>query len=249
MRDISMLPVSYPAPAETTAPLFAAAFAEGCGGEVSTVYQPTRPWAGFGSPKTWDHLRETRKRGGEWYYGDHAYFGRRVYFRATRNAYQHPGHGETDGRRFARMGIEIKPWQRGGSEILVCPPDAGWARLMNMDPNLWLAEVKKKLHANSDRTITVRRRGSRVPLVEQFRPGRTWAVVTYTSNIAVDALLYGVPAFVTGDCAARSMARSDPVNIEFPFRPDDRERWLGVLADNQWTLPEIAAGLAWEKLK
>lgn len=242
-----MIPVSYTVETEQTAPRFAAAFAKGCGGEVSSMFQPARAWAGFGSPKTWEHLRAIRKAGLPWFYGDHAYFGRRVYYRITRDAYQHSGAGETDGRRLETLGIKVQPWQRSGADVLVCPPDWGWSRLMATDPNLWLADVQRKLKANTDRAIVIRKRNSTAPLADDL--ARAWAVVTYTSNVAVDALLAGVPVFVTGDCAARSMGRSDPVNIEFPRRPDDRERWAGVLADNQWTMDEIAAGSAWEKLR
>ena len=243
-----MIPVSYSVPSEHTAPLFAAAFAKGCGGTVATEHVPGRAWAGFGSRTTWPGLNQTRRAGLPWYYGDHAYFGRRVYFRITRDAFQTRGLGETDGKRLAALGVEVKPWRTSGDAILLCPPDHLWARLMSFDARAWQAEVSRKLKENSDRDVIVRKRhGAHVPLEQHLQ--RAYVVVTHSSNVAVDALVYGVPVIVTGDCAARSMGRADPVSVEYPLRPDDRERWAGVLADNQWTMDEIAAGAAWERLQ
>jgi hypothetical protein len=44
------------------------------------------------------------------------------------------------------------------------------------------------------------------------------------------------------------MASADLSEIEAPRRPEDRERWAGVLADNQWSVPEIRNGTAWKAL-
>ncbi|MEQ8504625.1 MAG: hypothetical protein RIB80_04815 [Rhodospirillales bacterium] len=74
-------------------------------------------------------------------------------------------------------------------------------------------------------------------------------MVTWTSNAAVDALLAGVPVFCTGDCAASVMGRSDPINIEYPYYPDNRYEWAATLAANQWTLDEIASGMMWAALE
>lgn len=70
------------------------------------------------------------------------------------------------------------------------------------------------------------------------------ALVTYMSNTSVEALLAGVPVFCTGPCAAASMGLHDLAQIEAPYYPDDRQRWFELLAENQWTLKEVAAGMA-----
>lgn len=51
-----MIPAVYVVPDELTSPLFAKAFADGCGGIVTQEYQPGVPFAGSGSPKNWDML-------------------------------------------------------------------------------------------------------------------------------------------------------------------------------------------------
>ena len=62
------------------------------------------------------------------------------------------------------------------------------------------------------------------------------AVVVHSSNVAVDALLAGVPVFCTVPCAAYRMGYADLSKIESPLYPDDREQWAWNLADQQWTL-------------
>jgi hypothetical protein len=66
------------------------------------------------------------------------------------------------------------------------------------------------------------------------------------SAAANEALLAGVPVFVTGECAARQMGRNALQHIEQPFYPDDREEWAGALAGAQWTEQELAKGAAWQ---
>jgi len=76
-----------------------------------------------------------------------------------------------------------------------------------------------------------------------------WAVVAHSSNVAVDALLLGVPVFVTDRCGARRCADTDLSHIESPRMPDDREEWAATLAAQQWTLEEMRSGLAWRMLQ
>ena len=243
-----MLIYSSPYEQGGTCPKFARAFAKGCGGEtrVTAEYQGGG-WAGFGSPMTWESLLAARKAGDDWYYGDHAYFGRNEYYRITRNAFQHDGCGEPDYSRLVPL-VWPHPWRRDGRHVLVCPPDNKIAPLMGFDEAAWLIDVQQRLHNNTDRTIKVRTRDQADAHPLERDLDGAWALVTWGSNAAVEALVAGVPVFCTGDCAASRMGRSDPINIEYPFYPDDRDEWAAVLAANQWTLDEIASGMAWEVL-
>ena len=95
-------------PNELTSPKFCEAFAQGCGGEVSDTYQGG-DWSGFASPDNWDDVQRARQDGFNFYYGDHGYFGRRQFYRITKNDYQHNGDGHSDCSRLAYFGIDIKP--------------------------------------------------------------------------------------------------------------------------------------------
>lgn len=75
-----------------------------------------------------------------------------------------------------------------------------------------------------------------------------WAVVAFNSNAGVEATLAGIPAFAADPGAmGYSILNHDLSTIESPAMPD-RTGWLYDLAYTQWTLDEIAAGMAIEHL-
>ena len=114
-----MIPNIYINPNELTSPKFAEAFADGCGAEHEFIkpgiYKPGA-WAGFGSPYYWSSLEQAQEQGYDWYYGDHAYFGRGVFYRVTKNAYQYYGHSDPDYERLKPFFEAVKPWRRGGRD-------------------------------------------------------------------------------------------------------------------------------------
>jgi hypothetical protein len=113
--------------------------------------------------------------------------------------------------------------------------------------------VVRRLAAATSRPNVIRHKPrlnfSNVPLIEALNGAH--ALVTYTSNTAVDALCAGYPAFCTGPNPANLFGNIDLAQIERPRVPsvETRRQWAATLAANQWTLPEIAAGLAWQKLQ
>jgi len=229
-----------------TNPVFNTALAAGSGLPIVDDRQYRGGgWVGFGSPVTWRSLTEARLRGHAWYYGDHGYFDRGRSYRFTRNAFQHDGCGE----RQREPHVVINPWRRDGRHILVCPPDDKIAALMGFDHHEWLSDVTNRIWNNSDRLIKIRKRheADRYPLVADL--SNAFALVTWGSNVAVESVLFGVPVFCTGDCAASVMGRSDPISIEYPVYPDDRHEWAAVLAANQFTIDEIQSGMAWESVR
>lgn len=193
-----------------------------------------------------------------YFYVDHAYFGRGTYYRMTCNAVQHSGLGETDGARWRAQGIDIQPWRRDGRHILVCPQSEAWHAWMMPDsaaPGDWANDVCEQLRLHTDRPIIVRHKPqharfanpdalvqSAESLAEALRDA--WAVVVHQSGVGVHAAIAGVPVFSLGDCAVNPVACRDLALIESPRYVDDDERlrWLGVLADNQWTREEIQNG-------
>lgn len=245
-------PVSYVARGERTSPKWCAAFAAGCGGDMATdgKLRPG-PVALFGSPKLWPPLLQAQAEGRDWYYGDHGFFGRGTYYRIAKNAYQHdgaPDGDEVDYARLERLQLAIAPWQKSGRHVLVCPPDERFAKLHGFKAAIWTKNVIETLKRHTDRPIILRPRlGTRAPLAVALSD--CWALVTYSSNAAVEAVLAGVPVFCTARCGASYMARTDLSRIEDPLMLEGREKWAATLAANQWTLEEIEAGMAWERLR
>lgn len=247
-----MLPVSYYAPTEVTSPKVGLAFARGCGGTVSDDPEELFPGpvALFGSPSRWPILRQAQAEGRDWYYIDHGYFGRKTYYRITKNAYQHDGLGSACPDRFKKFGRQVQPWRKTGSHILICPNSAIYFGLHGLDVDAWLANVTQQIRQHTDREIRVRWKTQQWtrPIDEDLAD--CWAVVVFSSAAALDALIVGVPVFVLAPFAAGSrMGLSDLSRIEQPIYPEGREPFLWNLADQQWTVTEIYKGMAWNVLQ
>ena len=231
----------------------AAAFAEGCGGVI--VGAPPRLLDGacafYGvKPETLHLWRQARAEGREFFYIANGYLVRGPYpaFRVTRDAEQHGGLGEAPPDRWRDLGIEIAPWHYRGRAVLGATQTPWWYVRHGLTLDRWLAGVIAILATATDRPVVIRHK--RPPDTDGLAPALAdaWAVVTYTSAVAIEAILAGVPAFVTGASAAAPMASTDVAGIEDPYYPDDRERWCRVLAANQWTLDEMRDGTCWRDL-
>jgi hypothetical protein len=74
-----------------------------------------------------------------------------------------------------------------------------------------------------------------------------YAVVTYNSVAAVEAIQYGIPAFALAPTAADPVGNKDLKLIENPNMPNEDiiQRWLHSIAYSQFSLDEILTGTAW----
>lgn len=244
-----MTPSVYLDNNKTISKQFCEAFAAGAGIPIADIVKDCKtrpgPWAGYGSPRLWDSLTEKIKAGEDFYYGDHAYFGRNKFFRVTKNAYQHNGIGEPDFERLRPFHRHAKRWKRGGGHILVCTQTQGYYDRFAIPD--WLEQTLARLDLYTDRPIRVREKGTKVPLAEDFIDCH--CVVVCSSNVAVEAIMQGIPAICTNECAASIMSLRDPALVEYPYYPEGRMEWAGVLAANQWTFDEIKRGKCWEHVQ
>lgn len=215
-----------------------------------------------------------KAKGRNVFYGDNGYFlpgkSESSYFRITRNALQHNGIGtpsKEDRARAQALGVTLKPWRTSGSHIVVCPPGHLFGATFGFSADAWLEKTLDELKKHTDREIRVRMKVSwndakpvdiirsstgkpktsvTTPLSEDLRGA--WALVTHSSNAAVEAVVAGYPVVCTDQCAASAMGTSDIATVESPRTDGDREAWLAVLAANQWTLGEMRSGKAWRDL-
>jgi hypothetical protein len=219
-------------------------------------------------------LRQAQREGRTWVYGDNGYFfpgkTEQSYFRLTKNALQHNGSGNPPPgsmERAKRLGVQLKPWRTSGSHIVVCPPGHLFGATFGFSADAWIEKTLAELKKHTDRKLVVRMkvswndakpvdiiRGSTgkpktsvtTPLLSDL--AGAWALVTHSSNAAVEAVVAGYPVVCTESCAASAMGTSDLSTIESPRTDGDRESWLAVLAANQWTLGEMRSGQAWAEL-
>lgn len=252
----ALSPTTYFVPGELTSPKFAKAFAQGCKGYASNVLTSLRPgpFAAFCTPATWPLLDQAIADGRDYYYGDHAYWRRGRYFRVTRNAVQfQPAMQDlriARPHRLQQVSVEVvDEWRRGGSSIIICPNSPIYMRRYGLDAQQWTLDCVKAIQTVSDRPVVIRWKSQ-----QQHRPlyldlHDAWAVVVFSSNAAVEALVAGVPVFVLAPWASTaSMGTSDLSKIESPLYPDFRLPFLWSLAEHQWSLSEIAGGYAWRVL-
>ena len=228
------------------------AFAEGAGGQVVLGGERLLPGpaAFYGVPADLQRIyKQACGEGREYYFIDNAYFGAPEYFRITRGAEQHDGQGKAGPARWNRLGLPLRPWRRDGDDILIALQTPEFFALRGENRDVWLAGVRHELRAHSPRRVVVRDK-PRPSDPEGFQRALdgAWALVTRSSNAAVQAIVRGIPAFVTHPCAARAMANRDLSRIETPVLPDGREQWAWNLAANQWTEAEMRDGTAWRDL-
>lgn len=250
---------AYAVSSEITSPRWAEAFSIGCKGayirEGQSANLQEGPAAFFGSAQLWPLLTQCEAEGRTYYYGDHGYFGRHVYFRCTKNAKQiTKAEGDDNSKRFEAFNIPIKPWRRelGGSHILLCPNSEAFLKLHGYAEGEWIKLVTAELRKYTTREIRLRWKSDATMKGMAFEAElqNCWAVVTFTSNAALEAILYGVPAFAGAPCAASPLALDDLSRIDAPYYPTklERLRMACILANNQWTYSEYANGMAWGKL-
>lgn len=249
-------PVTYIVPNETTSPKFGQAFSRGCGGRAVNVHLGLQDgdFAAFCTPPTWSLLQQVEEAGRTWYYGDHAFYRRGKFYRITKNARQYIPtdesilHARPD--RIRPLGVSlVARWKKDGHRIILCPNSDIYMAKFGFSAVQWAISVADTLRVHTTRHITVRwkQQAQRRPLSMDLADA--WAVVVYNSNAAVEALCAGVPVFVLCPWATTaSMGLADLSKIETPYYPDLRIPFLWDLANHQWTLAEIQAGIAWRTL-
>lgn len=202
-------------------------------------------------------LRAAVAGGVDWYYIDRGYIGATQgddysgQFRVTKNALQSDGRGSPNYERAERLRVTLKDWRQNGEHILLCPPGIVFGELSGFNSAEWTKAAITTLRLSTDRPIRVREKprvGEKrnAPLREDL--GKCWALVTHSSNAAVEALICGVPVFATDRCGSSRCASDDLRKIETPYFPEDRAEWIAVLAAQQWTLAEMRGGICWQEL-
>lgn len=246
----------YPTPGKARALAICEAFAAGAGGRVcadlSLGLQPGAAFFYGVTEDTYPLWRAAKEDGRDWYYGDNSYFdrGRQAHFRVTKNAFQVSGMCDPKYSRLDAIGARIKPWRVGGAHVVVCEQSKSFLRLSGAGSD-WLDKVLAELRAHTERPIRTRRWDrdkAKMSAGLQSDLAGAWALVTHSSAAANEALLSGVPVFVTGHCAALPMSSGVLAGIEAPARPDNREEWAAGVAANQWALDEIKSGQCWRDL-
>lgn len=174
-----------------------------------------------------------------------------------------------DDSRVNELGIQLRPWRMQGDHILICLQHDKSEQWKNM-PTLenYVLETVQKIRQYTNRKIIVRSH-PRCLLPAQLRLNNVfyetpkqientyddfdlnfnnaWAVVSWSSNPGIHAVMNGIPAFVGEQSLAYDVANHDFSTIELPIMPD-RTQWLNDYANTEWTTEEIAQGIPFSRL-
>ena len=180
---------------------------------------------------------------------------------------------EFDDKRWSLFKHELSPWNPTGDIIVICGQhDASeqWKGLPRMQN--WIAQQITEIRKYTTRPILVRPhprnqinfsekdfKNVKVRLPKRdyktyddtdFKKTleRTWAVVNHSSNPAMEAVIRGVPVFVSESSLCHDVGNTSLADINTPAMPN-RITWTNWLSYTEWFKDEIEAGLPWKRIK
>lgn len=145
--------------------------------------------------------------------------------------------------RWDSFGVELKPWQSGGDEILILP-QRGIGQIGVTMPLGWGDKTRNELRFKTARNVRIRehpgKKNSGPTLEEDL--SKAWACVTWGSGAALKALMHGVPVFYAYEKwigASAALPLSDDLENRFT---GDRLPMFRKLAWAMWNCSEIISG-------
>jgi hypothetical protein len=147
--------------------------------------------------------------------------------------------------RAQSMNARMMPWRRSGRHILFALPGREYGSAIGLNMADWIIRSRRHLAGRTSRPIKERDKWCPRPLEHDLRD--CWAVVTHSSNVAVDAVIAGIPVFVESGSPAAPVGNLSLDALETPVMPD-RDAWWSSLMSQQFTLQEMRDGTAYKLL-
>ena len=200
----------------------------------------------------------------DFYYMDTGYFGNertqsnpngwKYWHRIVKNNLQHgneiikrpPDRFETFRRKF-------NPWKKGGRKILIAAPDEKPMKFYGIELEEWLTKTTEEIKKYTDRPVEIRKRNKlrldrlTTDTLQDALDNDVFALVTFNSNAAVEAVFHGIPVFsLAPQSAAAPVSLKDLSKIETPYYPDKDKlfEWGCHLAYGQFHMSELQTGKA-----
>ena len=167
--------------------------------------------------------------------------------------------------RLAELGWTFKPWQKRGGHILIAGSSAKYHAFYDIrEPTAWAAKLVRSLRMQTAHEIVYRPKPSwkdAVPINGTKFSDRSESIadalkgahclITHGSNACFEAMLMGVPSIILGEAVMKPISSQTLDDIEKPHRASDDERdaVLRFLAYQQWTMAEMADGIAWPNIR
>ena len=141
------------------------------------------------------------------------------------------------------------PREQNGPILLVTPSEKP-CQFYKVDKDTWVKDTIAELRKYTNREIIIREKGLRPDRIkdnsvahECFKK-QIYAVVTYQSMAALEAMHFGIPAFTMAPSCVDSVSNKNLADIEKPFYPQAEvfQNLLNYLASVSYThltLPTI----------
>ena len=153
--------------------------------------------------------------------------------------------------------IRFKGWKKDGGPILLVTPSDKPCSFYGIKRDEWIENTVAEIKKHTDREVIIRNKGLRRERVRdnsiysQFEEDNIFAVVTYNSIAATEAIGYGIPCFTLAPNAADFACGTDLSRIEDPiYVEEDKvigwQNWLGYC---QFNPQEMVAGIVLPMLK
>jgi hypothetical protein len=178
-----------------------------------------------------------------------------------------------DNKRWPLFNIEMKPWKQTGNVIVICgqhDTSQQWQGKPHMSN--WIEQQVKEIRKYSKKPILIRPHPRNTFEFDEKKytnlrikkPERdwttyddtdfkkvlksTWAVVNHSSNPAMEAVIGGIPVFVSESSLCHDVGNATLSDIEHPAMPA-RQNWANKLSYTEWTTQEIRDGLPWARIR
>ena len=178
-----------------------------------------------------------------------------------------------DDKRWPIFEHELRPWNPTGELIVICgqhDTSEQWKGLPRMSD--WIRQQINEIRKYTSRPILVRphprnqinfdeskfenvkvrlpKRDFRTYDDTNFKAtlGGTWAVINHSSNPAMEAVIRGIPVFVSESSLCYEVGNNHLYDINKPAMPN-RMNWANKLAYTEWFEDEIEQGLPWTRIK
>ena len=178
-----------------------------------------------------------------------------------------------DDQRWPLFKHELRPWNPTGDLIVICgqhDSSEQWKGLPRMSQ--WIEQQITEIRKYTTRPILVRPHPRNVIHFDEnkfknvkvrlpkrdymtyddtdFKATleRTWAVVNHSSNPAMEAVMRGIPVFVSESSLCHNVGNIKLADINTPAMPN-RLTWANKLAYTEWFADEIEQGIPWARIK
>ncbi len=179
-----------------------------------------------------------------------------------------------DDKRWPLFNHQFRPWNQTGNVIVICGQHHN-SQQWRENPSLksYFKNCIEEIRRYTDKPIVIRPhprnivhnfpehkyKHVRVNLPKRdwntyddtdFKKilSSTWAVVNHSSNPAMEAVINGIPVFVSEKSLCHDVGNTDLSDILHPAMPA-RQNWANQLAYTEWFTEEFREGTPWARIR